>query len=187
MKIFFLVIIVLLSSLIGYLYGEGFRNRLNQLKELKRALIDFENDIVYTYTPLPESIESIALKAKSPISEFLNKISLKLKNNEVKNVYMAFSESINEHKKEMNLKDKDFEILLDLSKSLGETNIEGQIKIFNLAKEKLDSELLIAEDECNKNTKVYRYLGVSVGAMIAIFLIWFIGLIIVNHEEGFRL
>ncbi|WP_221389287.1 stage III sporulation protein SpoIIIAB [Clostridium perfringens] len=171
MKVFFLLIIVLLSSLIGYLYGEGFRNRLSQLRELKRALIDFENDIVYTYTPLPESIESIALKAKRPIKELFNEISFKLKNNEVENVYMAFKESINEHKKEMNLRNKDFEILLDLSKSLGETNVEGQIKIFNLAKEKLDIELEIAEDECNKNTKVYRYLGVAVGAMIAIFLV----------------
>ncbi|MCX0392994.1 stage III sporulation protein SpoIIIAB [Clostridium perfringens] len=171
MKVFFLLIIVLLSSLIGYLYGEGFRNRLSQLRELKRALIDFENDIVYTYTTLPESIESIALKAKSPIKELFNEISFKLKNNEVENVYMAFKESINEHKKEMNLRNKDFEILLDLSKSLGETNVEGQIKIFNLAKEKLDIELEIAEDECNKNTKVYRYLGVAVGAMIAIFLV----------------
>ena len=171
MKGFFLLIIVLLSSLIGYLYGEGFRNRLSQLRELKRALIDFENDIVYTYTPLPESIESIDLKAKSPIKELFNEISFKLKNNEVENVYMAFKESINEHKKEMNLRNKDFEILLDLSKSLGETNVEGQIKIFNLAKEKLDIELEIAEDECNKNTKVYRYLGVAVGAMIAIFLV----------------
>lgn len=171
MKVFFLLIIVLLSSLIGYLYGEGFRNRLSQLRELKRALIDFENDIVYTYTPLPESIERIALKAKSPIKELFNEISFKLKNNEVENVYMAFKESINEHKKEMNLRNKDFEILLDLSKSLGETNVEGQIKIFNLAKEKLDIELEIAEDECNKNTKIYRYLGVAVGAMIAIFLV----------------
>ena len=171
MKVFFLLIIVLLSSLIGYLYGEGFRNRLSQLRELKRALIDFENDIVYTYTPLPESIESIALKAKSTIKVLFNEISFKLKNNEVENVYMAFKESINEHKKEMNLRNKDFEILLDLSKSLGETNVEGQIKIFNLAKEKLDIELEIAEDECNKNTKVYRYLGVAVGAMIAIFLV----------------
>ena len=89
----------------------------------------------------------------------------------MENVYMAFKESINEHKKEMNLRNKDFEILLDLSKSLGETNVEGQIKIFNLAKEKLDIGLEIAEDECNKNTKVYRYLGVAVGAMIAIFLV----------------
>ena len=171
MKIFFLIIIVLLSSYIGYLYGEGFKNRLIQLRELKRALIDFENDIVYAQTPLPESIDRIGEKAKSPIKEFLGDISKKLKNNEVNNVYIAFYESINEHKKNMNLKSKDFDILLDLSKSLGETNVEGQVKIFNLAKEKLDYELSIAEEECNKNTKVYRYLGVGVGAMIAVFLI----------------
>ncbi|MGG5462455.1 stage III sporulation protein SpoIIIAB [Clostridium sp. B9] len=171
MKIFFLIVIVLLSSLIGYLYGEGFRNRLIQLRELKRTLIDFENDIVYAYTPLPDSIDRIGEKAKSPIKELLITISKKLKNNEVNNVYIAFYESINEHKKNMSLKNKDYEILLDLSKSLGETNIDGQVKIFNLAKEKLDYELAIAEEECNKNTKVYRYLGVGVGAMIAIFLV----------------
>lgn len=171
MKIFFLIIIVLLSSYIGYLYGEGFKNRLMQLRELKRALIDFENDIIYVYTPLPESIGRVGEKSKSPIKEFWETISKKLKNNEVNNVYLAFYESINEHKKDMNLKGKDYDILLDLSKSLGETNIDGQISIFNLAKEKLDYELSIAEDECNKNTKVYRYLGVGVGAMIAIFLL----------------
>ena len=170
MKNFFLIIIVFLSSLIGYLYGERFKNRLVQLKELKRALIDFENDITYTYTTLPESIENISIKAKSPIKELFNEISLKLKNNQVENVYMAFKESINEHKKKISLKDKDFEILLDLSKSLGETNVYGQVKIFNLAKEKLNIELEGAEEECNKNIKVYRYLGVSLGAMIAIFL-----------------
>ena len=94
MKVFFLLIIVLLSSLIGYLYGEGFRNRLSQLRELKRALIDFESDIVYTYTPLPESIESIALKAKSPIKELFNEISFKLKNNEVENAIKDIRRSI---------------------------------------------------------------------------------------------
>ncbi len=171
MKILLLLIIVLISSMIGYTYGENFKNRLLQLREIKRALIDFENDIVYLYTALPESLENIAHKSKDPIREFFYLVSLKLKNNEVNNVYMAFYESINEHKKNMNLKEEDYEILLDLSKSLGETNIEGQLKIFNLAKEKLDYELTIAEDECNKNIKVYRYLGVGVGAMIAIFLI----------------
>ena len=94
MKVFFLLIIVLLSSLIGYLYGEGFRNRLSQLRELKRALIDFENDIVYTYTPLPESIESIALKAKSPIKELFNEISFKLKNNLINNKFLKIECSI---------------------------------------------------------------------------------------------
>lgn len=170
MKILLLVIIVLISSMIGYTYGEDFKNRLIQLREMKRALIDFENDIVYLYTPLPESLENIAHKSKNPIKGFLNLVSIKLKNNEVNNVYMAFYESINEHKKNMNLKDKDYDIILDLSKSLGETNIEGQLKIFNLAKEKLDYELSIAENECNRNIKVYRYLGVGIGTMIAIFL-----------------
>lgn len=170
MKILLLVIIVLISSMIGYTYGEDFKNRLIQLREMKRALIDFENDIVYLYTPLPESLENIAHKSKNPIKGFLNLVSIKLKNNEVNNVYMAFYESINEHKKNMNLKDKDYDIILDLSKSLGETNIEGQLKIFNLAKEKLDYELSIAEHECNRNIKVYRYLGVGIGTMIAIFL-----------------
>ncbi|MGL5245011.1 MAG: stage III sporulation protein SpoIIIAB, partial [Sarcina sp.] len=147
-----------------------FSNRYLQLQQLMRALIDLQNEILFAHTPLPEALYKIGEKCKEPVGSFLKNIALKLSKNEVSSVYMAFKISIDEHKKNLNLKEEEYEVFLDLSKSLGETNIEGQSKLFNLAKEKLNTQIKIAEIQCNNNRKVYRYLGVSVGAMISIFL-----------------
>ncbi|MPQ42765.1 stage III sporulation protein SpoAB [Clostridium tarantellae] len=170
MRFFLLMLIVMLCSLIGYSYGEQFNNRYIQLQELMRALIDLQNEIIFAHTPLPNALNKIGEKCKEPIKILLKDISEKLSKNEVSNVYIAFKCSINDHKKNLNLKNEDYDVFLDLSKSLGETNVDGQSKLFSLAKEKLNSLLKIAEKECNSNRKVYRYLGVSVGAMISIFL-----------------
>lgn len=171
MKLILLVIVVILCTTIGYLYGEEFNNRYLQLKELMRIIIDLQNEIMYSHTPIPEGLDKIALKTKEPLNILLYSISKKLINNEVVDIYTAFNESINEHKKQLSLKEEDYNIVLDLSKSLGETSIYGQESIFQLAKEKLSSELEISYEESKKNTKVYRSLGIGIGLMIAIFLI----------------
>lgn len=171
MKIMLLIIVVILCAAIGYLYGEEFKNRYIQLKELMRVIIDLENEILYSHTPIPEGLNKIATKTIEPVSGVLSGISQKLMNNEVADIYTAFNESINEHKKQLSLKEMDYNILLDLSKSLGETSIYGQESIFKLAKEKLNTELEVSYEESKKNTKVYRSLGLGIGLMIAIFLI----------------
>lgn len=171
MKLMLLIIVVILCTAIGYLYGEEFKNRYVQLKELMRVIIDLQNEILYAHTPIPEALDKIALKTKEPVNSLLGSISQKLMNNQVSDIYTAFNESINEHRKQLSLQEGDYNILLDLSKSLGETSIYGQESIFQLAKEKLSGELDISYEESKRNTKVYRSLGVGIGLMIAIFLI----------------
>lgn len=171
MKTILLVIIVILCSLIGYLYGEEFNKRHLQLQELMRIIIDLQNEILFLHTPIPEGLLKVSNKTDGPIKDFFIKISNKLSNNEVWDIYSAFKESIEEYKENLSLRLVDYNILLDLSKSLGETNIEGQQSIFTLAREKLNSELEISYDESKKNTKIYRTLGLGMGLMLAIFLI----------------
>lgn len=165
-----LIFVVVICSVLGYIYGEKFNSRFLELQELLRITINLQNEILFCYTPLPECFKKIYETSKKPVGDVFKIAGEKLDNNEVYTVYEAIYKSIEENKQNMNLKKEDYSILLDFSKSLGETNIDGQLNIFELAKDNLKRVIEIADIECKKNRKLYRYLGVSLGFMIAIFL-----------------
>lgn len=170
MKFILLLAIVIICTLIGFGYGEEFLKRTNQLKELLRVIVELENEIIYSHTPLPECLKKISLKTKEPIKILLEIVEEKLRKNEALDIHDAFLTGIVNEKENLSLKQEHYDIVLDLSKSLGETNIENQHSIFSLAKEKLRREIEDTERESKKNTKAYRSLGLGVGLMIAIFL-----------------
>lgn len=164
-------IILAASTIGGFVYAEGFRKRVRQLNEFERALSQLENEIEYTHTPLPEALESVSEKSESPVKEIFEKISKLLYKNEVDSVYNAFKKCLIDQTNYLNLNLEDINVILDLSKSLGEADIEGHRKIFSLVKTNLKKRITISEDIMNKNLKLYRYLGFSIGAMIVIVLL----------------
>jgi stage III sporulation protein AB len=170
-KIFGAVLIVLASTLIGFIIAETTRKRLLQLKELQSALIQLQNEIFYTRTALPEACDSVAYRGKYPINKIFEKVSDQLKNNGSNSVYDAFLASLNDESEGMCITKEDKEILLDLAKALGESDIEGHKKVFNLAEHNLKTIIQTLEGNVDKNVKMYRSLGFSLGAAVAIILI----------------
>lgn len=165
------IMILAASSGIGFVYSEKFKKRTRQLEELQRCIYQLQNEIVYTHTPLPEAIEDIAKKSIYPIKKIFQEVSFLLFENKVNNVHEAFRNVLNQRKDILNLKRDDMNILLDLSKSLGESDIEGQQRIFQLTLENLKKRIKDSEILMSKNVKMYRYLGFSLGAIIVIVLI----------------
>lgn len=170
-KIIILALIVILCTMIGYLYGEGFKKRYVELNQLLGSLIDMENEILYSYRDLPEVIASIADKSSDCLREFFMDVAELLARGEIEDVNTAFYLSMNRHIDKLSIKKEDIDIVLDLSKSLGDTDIVGQGQIFALAKSKLDRNIVQAEKDFRVNCKMYKTLGIGIGAMIAIFLI----------------
>lgn len=171
LKTLILSLIVIICSLIGYIYGEGYKRRFLELTELKRILIDIENEIIYNYSSLPETIIEMGRRAKEPLNKLFVSVGEELTKGTSKSVYDTFQSIISKERENFSLKDDDFTILLDLSKSLGETDIYGQEQIFRFAKEKINRVIEEAHKDCNKNTKIYRALGIGFGVMLVIFLV----------------
>ena len=63
------------------------------------------------------------------------------------------------------------QILADIGKNLGTSDIEGQISTLNLQRNELKILISSAETEYEKKSKLYRSLGVLVGAFISVMLI----------------
>ncbi len=72
----------------------------------------------------------------------------------------------------MALEEEDINIILDLSKNLGQWDPKGghedimELTLYNLKKQSNRAEEIMI-----KNTKMYRYLGFSIGAVLVIIFI----------------
>ena len=170
-KIIGCAVILGASTTAGFIYSERLKYRVLQLNEVQRAVHQLQNEITYIHALLPDAFRSVANKSKEPIKELFNKTSELLSDNEYENVYEAMNCAINLVRNRLHLNSDDINVILDLSKTLGESDIEGQNSIFTLTIANLKKQIKISEEFMHKNIKMYRYLGFSFGAMLVIVLI----------------
>lgn len=171
LKITAVIIIFLSCTYIGFYYGESFKKRSRQLNSILKSVLFLNNEVMYTNTPLPEALKYISLKVESPVNYVLSNVSEKLLKSESTSVYEAFEKEYKKNKSEFYLQDEDKRIVKDFLRSLGESGVYGQDKLFNLTIENMKLNCKSAEELAKKNIKMYRVLGICIGAMISIFLI----------------
>lgn len=165
-KYFVLFLIFIFASLIGKMLAKKYLYRLEELKEMKNALNEFKTKIKFTYEPIPEIFEEIASNTSKNISNIFKNAKEKMKNENAEN---AWQDAITES--ECNLTSGDKKTLNMLSKMLGKSDVEGQISQIDITQGFLDKQIKEAENEKNKNEKLYRKLGTIVGLGLVIILI----------------
>ena len=171
LKLVFITCIFVISTYIGFAYGETFRRRQEELKEILKGLTILENEVVYGATPLPEALEKLACKLREPSSILVEAVTERLIKGDVESVYHGVLKEFNVLENKFYLYEEDKKVMGDFFKSLGESGVYGQEKIFSLAIEGIKINLIEADEFAKKNVKLYRYLGICFGAMISIFMI----------------
>ncbi|NFV11889.1 stage III sporulation protein SpoAB [Clostridium sporogenes] len=155
----------------GITTANKFKYRRDELLELERCVSELKNEITYTYTSIPDILMNISLKSKKPISTLFEKISNMLYKNQVNSIYEAFTKVFSEEKNNMALEEEDINIILDLSKNLGQWDPKGHEDIMELTLYNLKKQSNRADEIMIKNMKMYRYLGFSIGAVLVIIFI----------------
>ena len=141
------------------------------LKEIQKVLLLLNNEIIYSNTPLPNALFDVGNKVSEPISNVFIKMANMLDEGTSNSVYESFEKAYLENKEKLSLNSDDYKILEDFFKTLGSSGISGQEKIFSLALENIDINYKEAKKKEKENIKLYRTLGISIGAMLAIFFI----------------
>lgn len=153
-KITGLVTLALAFSVLGILLSSKYKNRVKDLKELKKAINIFETKIKFTYEPVPEIFNQISKTSNENIGNVFKVASIKMKKNN--NATIAWNEALEQVYTNMNK--EDIEVAKELGKMLGKTSIEGQLNQIELVKNFLDEQIRKSETECNKNEKLYKTL-----------------------------
>ena len=165
-KYIILGIILAGTSYIGVIISKRYNTRVKELKEIAKGLNFFEEKIKFTYEPIPDVFEEISKKLKPNIGDIF---LIAAKNMENENAGVSWENAVGGSNTSLTNEDKD--IIKGLAKMLGRTDIDGQVSEIRLTNKFLDVQIKEAENEKNKNEKLYKTLGVTVGLAIVIVLI----------------
>ena len=165
LKIIVYSVIFLTSSLIGILISKKYLNRVNELIEFKNALNLFKTKIRYTYEPIPEIFREISTTTNSNIGNVF-----KLAANKMNLLTAGEAWGMALKMEDLNINDEDRNVLNNLSKLLGKTDVQGQVSQIEITQNFLDEQIKKAELNRIKNEKMYRTLGMVIGLAIVIVL-----------------
>ena len=167
-KYFGIILIFIASTYIGKLYANKYKNRVDELEKMKSSLNIFKAKIKFTCNTIPEIFEDIGKNLDEPIGKIFLDASKLMEQQIAKD---AWDTSLNQNICRTNFNKKDIEDLKELSKMLGNTDVQGQISQIELVMQLIEGQTKQAQIEMQKNSKLYRTLGITAGLTIAIILI----------------
>ncbi|MGL5649806.1 MAG: stage III sporulation protein SpoIIIAB [Clostridium sp.] len=170
-KYLWLILVFLFCSYTGFEIGRRYFKRYRNLVDANKYIVMLQNEVLYKNTALPEALIQMSFKSEGVFTDIFSKVSSELNFGEKYSVYDAFKEVYLSEKGNFYFEEEDEKIIGDFLKGLGETGIYGQEKNFEMAKLGIEKNIKEADEISKKNSKMYSYLGVLIGAMIVIFLI----------------
>lgn len=165
-KIVLFLFIFLASTGVGILLSRKYANRVKELQEFKSMLNILKTKIRFTYEPLGEIFKEIANNFSNNVSNILKQVSKNMQINSAENAWKLAIQTEN-----TSILKEDKEVLLTLGKLLGKTDLEGQVSQIEQTSEFLEGQIVKAERERDKNEKLYKTLGMVIGASLVILLI----------------
>ena len=170
-KIISLLLIFVLSSFIGILISNKYNMRVKELEDFISSLDLLETRVKYTYDTIADSFDFIAGNMKTKAYRIFMITSSILLNNTNMSAGEIFRNVVDDESIFLSINQEDKEIIKGLGTSLGQMDLEGQLKNIVLVKQLLQKQLNDAVEEKNKNFKLTRNMGVFVGLVVLIILI----------------
>ena len=165
-KILLFFFILIASTYVGILVSKKYIYRVSELKEFKNVLNILKTKIRFTYEPLGEIFFEISSNFSTNVSNVLKQASFNMKSINAGKAWTDAIENVN-----TNILQEDKKVLIMLSKMLGKTDLEGQVTQIEQTSKFLDIQIEHAEKEKLKNEKLYKTLGIIMGAGLVIILI----------------
>lgn len=171
LKILGAVLTIASSAAIGYYFSSNLKDRIDDLKELRKNMVVLRGDIRYAITPLPEAVGAIALRHQGNFARFFGTISEKLMKLEGVSFCEVWKQTVTEELVKTALTKQDKESLSKIGENLGYLDKEMQLNILDLYIEQLEIEIESASKVRGEKAKLYNTLGVMTGVFITIVML----------------
>jgi stage III sporulation protein AB len=162
------VLIIGAATLFGFLKAAHYVRRPKQIRSLISALGRMETEIMYALTPLPEAFASLSKQVAEPLSSLFRITSERLSKSDGKSTREIWQWSVNDVWTRTSMKQAEQEVVLQLGTVLGLTDRSDQIKHLRLAISQLQTEETESREEQSRYEKMWKSLGVLIGALIVI-------------------
>ncbi|NEW06221.1 stage III sporulation protein AB [Paenibacillus sp. SYP-B3998] len=164
------VLIIGAAALLGFLQAAHYARRPKQIRLLISALQRMETEIIYALTPLPEAFASLSKQISEPLSSLFRLTSERLIASVGISTREIWQQTVKDVWKRTSMKQVEQEVVLQLGSVLGLTDRGDQVKHLRLAVSQLQAEETESRDEQRRYEKMWKSLGVLIGALIAILM-----------------
>ena len=170
MRIIGCVIIIAICMMIGRTLSEGYVLRATNLQAFITSLTILRTKIGFGQEVLEVAFNDIGLACDGKIGKMFLSISEEMSRSNLP-ISKIWSEKVEEYFKYLDFNIEDERILIDFGNSLGKGDIDEEIRNINLAIERLKTQLVNANEDKLKYSKLYKTLGGVGGTALAIILI----------------
>lgn len=164
-------LVVLSCGYAGLLVAYRFRARPVELRYLRVALQVLETEIAYAATPLPEVLGKLAGRFPAPVGLLWETTGRLLQDGRGRSMGEVWSISLDYFSRFSALTGEDLDILLQFGFDLGNSSKAEQVKNLRLTGEQLRLQEEKAEQERQKNERLWRALG-FLGGLAVVFTIF---------------
>lgn len=167
-KLLICIAIVFITSYIGIELASNLKKREKELIDMVTFLKLVKNEMKYMLNSIPDSFEKSRMNLSSSLKNVIGAIVVDMEKQGMN--FMEKSIDINIAKLN-NLSSYDKEIITSTLKSLGKGDFESQNNIINNTIEILENQIKEAREKKEKNSKVYKAVGVISGLLIIVIFI----------------
>ncbi|SFL81390.1 stage III sporulation protein AB [Pelosinus propionicus] len=165
------LLVLLVSSYIGFKMASCCQERPRQLRQLITCIGSLRSHINYSCLPLHEAIKNSTNGIYGPVAEFFQQVASLLEKNPSLTPQEIIKKVLSDMEGCLILKNPEIEVLYVLGGNLGAMNCEEQENYLSLVIEQLERFENEATRLRDLNTKMYRYLGICGGLAIVIILV----------------
>jgi stage III sporulation protein AB len=170
LKLFGAALILLAGTLFGWYQALQLSRRPTHIAELIRGLQRLETEIVYGFTPLSEALRSIGERSPGPVGAVFAQAGKELSEPAGRSARDIWQHVITQQWRNTSMKPSEREIVSQLGATLGLTDRDDQVKHLRLAILQLQGENETAREEQAKYERMWKSLGVLLGALIVIIM-----------------
>ena len=167
-KLLICIAILFITSYIGMELASNLKNREKELIDMVTFLKLVQNEMKYMLNSIPDAFEKSRMNLSSSLKNVIGAIVVDMEKQGMN--FMENSIDINIAKlNELSSYDK--EIITSTLKALGKGDFESQNNIINNTIDILENQIKEAREKKEKNSKVYKAVGVISGLLIIVIFI----------------
>ena len=171
LKLFGGAMICISCAMTGILYSKRGEYRINDLYELKKALVILKSEIEFAYNSLPNAFANVYGRTSPAIGNFFNDISEKINEHSGKELSRIWQDGLLSGFDVSCLQKEDIEIIARLGQIVGYLDKTLQINALNIAIDEIDVKTAELRAVCEKNKRLYRSLGILGGLLVTILIL----------------
>jgi len=164
------LLILGVSSLLGFRVAAAYARRPTELRALQTALAVLTTEIEYGATPLPDALRQAGRAVGAPVCTLLTDAAGRMESGGGITGGEALQQALGRFAPESHLRPADLTVLQALVPVLGASDRRDQVRHLRLAVERLVGAEAQAADERQRYERMYKYVGVLSGLLVVLIL-----------------